>query len=81
MKRRVALYRPFAHYPTISFASFLSLSTAFILLLLVALSIPIIKTIALLTITSTAKGIQTGIATQLRFGVWGFCASRFVAPQ
>lgn len=73
-------YRPFAHYPAISFASFLALSTAFVLLLIVALSIPILKTIAILTVTSTVKGqVETGIATQLRFGVWGFCASRFVA--
>lgn len=48
---------------------------AFLLFLLVALSLPIIKSIYLLEISSTTSQIETTVATRLRFGVWGFCAS------
>jgi len=50
---------------------------AFLLFLLVALSLPIIKSIYVLQIKSLTSPAQpeTSVATQLRFGVWGFCAS------
>ncbi|KAI5115848.1 hypothetical protein M0805_006262 [Coniferiporia weirii] len=49
---------------------------AFILLLLVALSLPIIKPVYLLSVVSTAtETVPTSIATELRFGVWGYCAT------
>ena len=54
---------------------------AFLLFLLVALSLPILKSIYLLEIRSKTSQIETTVATRLRFGVWGFCASRFVFPS
>ena len=54
---------------------------AFLLFLLVALSLPILKSIYLLEIRSKTSQIETTVATRLRFGVWGFCASRFVSPS
>jgi hypothetical protein len=53
---------------------------AFLLFLLVALSLPIIKPIYVLEISANIAEIETSVATQLRFGVWGFCASRFASP-
>lgn len=55
---------------------FLVLLFAFVLYLLPALSLPIIKPIYLLQINfNTANQPPTSVATNLRFGVWGFCAS------
>lgn len=50
---------------------------AFVLYLLPALSLPIIKAIYLLQINFATPANQpaTDVATNLRFGVWGFCAS------
>ncbi|KAN0130163.1 SUR7/PalI family domain containing protein [Lactarius tabidus] len=48
---------------------------AFLHFLFVALSLPIIKSIYLLEISSRSSQIETTVATRLRFGVWGFCAS------
>jgi hypothetical protein len=77
-----SMYRPLAHHRVVSFFSFLFLFAAFVLLLLVAVSLPIIKPVFLLSVISTAKGEPpTSIATELRFGVWGFCASRLVSTQ
>lgn len=58
------------------------LFTAFLFFLLVALSLPIIKSIYVLEIKGKTSSTQpeTDVATRLRFGVWGFCASRFVSP-
>ncbi|KAF9450093.1 hypothetical protein P691DRAFT_798552 [Macrolepiota fuliginosa MF-IS2] len=70
------MVRPLQTYRTISIIAFTLLLIACILLLLVGLSLPIIKPIYLLILESTAKGQPvTSIATQLRFGVWGVCAS------
>ena len=59
------------------------LFTAFILFLFIALSLPIIKTVYLLQINGHPSPSQpeTSIGTELRFGVWGFCVTRFVSPQ
>lgn len=48
----------------------------FVIFLLVALSIPIIKSIWLFTIQAAVNpdAPTTSIATQLRFGIWGICA-------
>lgn len=53
---------------------------AFILFLLVALSLPIIKPIYLLQLDGiiTNNQPETSIGTQVRFGVWGLCVTRFV---
>ncbi|KLO13665.1 pali-domain-containing protein [Schizopora paradoxa] len=55
----------------------LLLLVSFILLLLVAISLPIVKSVYLLSVTSgtVSKIIPTNVATQLRFGVWGYCAT------
>ena len=60
----------------------LFLLAAFILLLLVTLSVPIIKTIDLLklsaTITESIDGLSIASANvtgSVKFGVWGYCIS------
>ncbi|KAG6813750.1 hypothetical protein H0H92_007702 [Tricholoma furcatifolium] len=68
-------FRPLYRHPVVSLISFFFLFVAFLLFLLVALSTPIIKSIYILAVESTQTGqVQTVVATQLRFGVWGFCA-------
>ncbi|KAI0082822.1 hypothetical protein K474DRAFT_30682 [Panus rudis PR-1116 ss-1] len=69
--------RPLARYRWTSIWAFIFLLAAFILLLLVALSLPIIKAIYLFVLDFGTEPGQplTSIATDLRFGVWGFCAS------
>ncbi len=55
---------------------FIALVSAFVLYLLVALSLPIIKAVYLFQLNFTAANQPpTTVATNLRFGVWGFCAS------
>jgi hypothetical protein len=50
--------------------------------LFVALSLPIIKSIYLLKLDGHAVSDvpATSIGTELRFGVWGFCVTRFASP-
>ncbi len=54
--------------------------TACILLLLVSLSVPIIKPVYLFAFLGVpgANEPATLTATQLRFGIWGFCATKCV---
>jgi len=70
-------HKPLFHYRYISLAAFLLLLVAFILFLLVALSLPIIKTVYLLEVSALVNPNQpaTNIATMLKFGVWGVCAT------
>lgn len=69
--------RPLSRYPAVSLISCALHFVAFLLLLLVALSLPIIKTIYLVQLTSEAhENTPLSIATELRFGVWGLCATR-----
>ncbi|KAF8511543.1 actin cortical patch SUR7/pH-response regulator pali [Gautieria morchelliformis] len=62
---------------TVSFLLPLCLFVCFTLLLLVSLSMPIIK--ALYIVAVRAEGLETqpatAVATELRFGVWGYCAN------
>ena len=59
-----------------SVLTFIVLLCAFALYLLAALSLPIIKAIYLFQLNFTAANQPpTSIATNFRFGVWGFCAS------
>ncbi|KAH9857021.1 pali-domain-containing protein [Lenzites betulinus] len=53
------------------------LFVAFLLLLLVSLSLPIIKSIFLfqLTANSSASLLDSSASGQVRFGVWGYCTS------
>jgi type IV secretory pathway component VirB8 len=71
-------HKPLVHYSYISFAAFLILLVAFIIFLIVALSLPIIKTVYLLKFSALPNPNlpQTDIATTLKFGVWGVCATR-----
>jgi hypothetical protein len=70
---------PFKHHRGISISTFLFLFIAFLLFLLVALSVPIIKTVYLLKVTAIVNPNQpaTSIATVLKIGVWGLCATRY----
>ncbi|KAF5386221.1 hypothetical protein D9615_002313 [Tricholomella constricta] len=69
-------HRPLARHRFVSTVSFILLFGAFLLLLLVAVSLPILKPVYLLSVKSTLTGqVPTSIATELRFGVWGLCAS------
>jgi hypothetical protein len=56
---------------------------AFILLLLVGISLPIVKAVYLLSLQANVSEdtIATDVATELRFGVWGVCATRSVAES
>lgn len=67
----------------ISVATALFTLVTFILFLLVALSLPIIKNIWLLSIHAKISSSLpvTSIATELKFGVWGFCAFRCVSDM
>jgi hypothetical protein len=58
----------------------LVLFVAFLFLLLVSVSLPITKSIYLLSMTANVdpRLPLTSVATNLRFGVWGFCAFRCV---
>lgn len=54
------------------------LFSAWLLLLLVSLSLPIIKTIYILEVKSKAAlPVQTSVATSIRFGVWGMCLGAY----
>lgn len=68
--------KPLAHYPVVAFVSCAFLVVSFFLLLLVGISLSIIKPIYLVQLRATNTIAQTSIATELRFGVWGVCATR-----
>jgi len=63
--------------PVLSWLIPLTLFASFLLFLLVSLSLPIIKTFYLVQVNSipSLPEPQTNVATELRFGVWGFCAT------
>ncbi|KAL0579603.1 hypothetical protein V5O48_002375 [Marasmius crinis-equi] len=64
-----------AHKITSLFCVFF-LTSAFVLLILVGLSLTIIKPIYIIRVYSVRTGQPaTSLATELRFGVWGVCAS------
>ena len=69
--------RPLSAYRYTSGWAFFFLLASFVLFLLVAISIPIIKPIYLFIFDFGLQPNQpeTSIATDIRFGVWGFCAS------
>jgi len=70
-------HRPLAQYTCIAATTSVFLLISFVLYLLVALSIPIIKPIYLFVLDFDTQPGQpaTSIATDIRFGVWGYCAS------
>jgi len=71
------IHKPLVHYRKISLAAFILLAIAFLLFLLVAISIPLVKTIYLLKINAAQNPNQpaTGVASTIKLGVWGFCAT------
>jgi hypothetical protein len=69
--------RPLQRHRALSIATAITHLIAFILLLLVGLSLPIIKPVYLVSLNANTRSlIPTDIATELRFGVWGVCATR-----
>jgi hypothetical protein len=70
-------HKPLVRYRVISLLACALLAIAFLLFFLVSISLTIIKPIYLLSFKSTAPVKQAlSTATELRFGVWGVCASR-----
>lgn len=55
------------------------LFSAFLLLLLVSLSIPIIQSIYIFDVvaTDTEGAVKTSIGTSVRFGLWGYCVGAY----
>jgi len=74
--RQAGYHKPLVHYRYVSFATFLILFVAFLIFLLVGLSLPIIKTVYILKFSASPNKNQpqTDIASTLEFGVWGVCA-------
>jgi len=74
-------HRPLYAHRTISIIAVVLLLAAFILALLVGISLPIVKSVYILRVYDILTGQPvTSIATELRFGVWGFCASSALDP-
>lgn len=63
-------------YRSLSVVAVLLLLAAFVLLLLVAISLPIIKPIYILALQTATQVQGTTVTTQLRFGVWGVCGAK-----
>jgi hypothetical protein len=53
------------------------LFTAWLLLLLVSLSVPIIKTIPIFTVVGNVASsfLKSGVHASFTFGLWGYCFS------
>ncbi|KIK59769.1 hypothetical protein GYMLUDRAFT_44220 [Collybiopsis luxurians FD-317 M1] len=51
------------------------LFSAFLLLLLVTLSVPIIKSIYLFTLSANTSSLLESASANIHFGVWGYCTS------
>ncbi|TFK44949.1 hypothetical protein BDQ12DRAFT_43105 [Crucibulum laeve] len=69
-------HKPLAGHRVVSGIAFIVLLAAFVLFLLVGLSLPIVKAVYLLSFQATTiRDPPTSIATELRFGVWGVCAT------
>lgn len=71
-------HKPLAAYRKISLAACILLLGAALMLLLIGLSMPITKAVYIIRVyaTTTDHLPETSLATELRFGVWGFCAMR-----
>ncbi|KAH9944793.1 hypothetical protein B0H21DRAFT_779412 [Amylocystis lapponica] len=66
--------RPLARHLGISVATCTLLFISFLLFLLVGLSLPITKSIYILSVQLNTTQPVSPTATELRFGVWGVCA-------
>lgn len=69
------MQKPLAAHRRVSITSVVVSFCAFVLVLLVGLSLTIIKPIYLLSLKSTGGVRSSSLATELRFGVWGVCAT------
>ncbi|KAF8627663.1 hypothetical protein AX15_004354 [Amanita polypyramis BW_CC] len=72
---------PLARYRVVSSAAVFLLLAAFVPLLLVAISLPIVKFIYILALQTTTQVQTTTVATELRLGVWGICAANAIGNQ
>ncbi|KAF9486059.1 hypothetical protein BDN70DRAFT_964529 [Pholiota conissans] len=79
---KVDVHRPQMRYRIVTVLSVGLLFSSFLLLLLVSLSLPIIKPIYLLSVQSTTPVASQlrSLDTELRFGVWGVCATSTLDP-
>ncbi|THV06220.1 hypothetical protein K435DRAFT_816053 [Dendrothele bispora CBS 962.96] len=69
-------HKPFKAHRITSIVCLFLLTAAFILLLLVGISLPIVKPVYIMRVFSVVTGQPaTSLATELRFGVWGVCAT------
>lgn len=76
--RGIAAMKLLHRHRTLSIVTSGLLLTEFLFFLLVALSLPIVKSIYIMGVTAHVQPDQpvTSVATRLRFGVWGVCAHR-----
>jgi len=69
-------HKPLRAYRFLSIVCLFLLFAAFLLLLLVGISLPIVKPVYIMRVFSVVTGQpRTSLATELRFGVWGVCAT------
>ena len=74
----MAAMRPLHRHRALSIATAGLLLTEFVLFLIVALSLPVVKPVYILGVNAHVQPGQpvTSVAIKLRFGVWGLCAFR-----
>ncbi|KAJ3720086.1 hypothetical protein EV361DRAFT_142221 [Lentinula raphanica] len=73
-------HKPLRAYRTISLICVFLLFSAFVLLLLVGVSLPIVHPVYIMRVYATPTGPETSLDTELRFGVWGVCAYSQLNP-
>lgn len=73
--------RPLQRHLVVSLLTFAIFLTAFLLFLLVGLSLTITPSIYIMEVSAlNSKNPVSNAATTLKFGVWGVCATRRVDP-
>ncbi|KAH8827918.1 hypothetical protein DL96DRAFT_1600874 [Flagelloscypha sp. PMI_526] len=73
-------HKPLKEHRLISLICLAFLATSWLMYLLVSISLPIVKAIYLVRVYAITNVPVTSIATELRFGVWGVCASSAENP-
>ncbi|KAF5384525.1 hypothetical protein D9757_000459 [Collybiopsis confluens] len=73
-------HKPLQAHRTISILCIFLLFSAFVLLLLVGLSLPIIHPVYVVQVYATDTQQGSSLSTELRFGVWGVCAYSTLNP-
>ncbi|KIK61270.1 hypothetical protein GYMLUDRAFT_59180 [Collybiopsis luxurians FD-317 M1] len=74
------IHKPLKAYRKLSILCVFLLFAAFILLLLVGLSLPIVHPVYVLRVFATDAQDGSSLSTELRFGVWGVCAYSTLNP-